>query len=103
MLGVCEAREGDFEQANRHFHRAEAGAGATQVFMVNRADSRFRQAVKLRDAKRLAEAKALFEQAKTDLEKALSTQETELGLANLAGILSELGQEKEAGALLKKQ
>ncbi len=102
MLGVCEAREGDFEQANRHFQRAEAGAGATQVFMVNRADSRFRQAVKLRDAKRLAEAKALFEQAKTDLEKALSTQETELGLANLAGILSELGQEKEAGALLKK-
>lgn len=102
MLGVCEAREGDFDEANRHFKRAEATAGATQMFLVNRADSRFRQANKLKDAKRLAEAKALFEQVKTDLEMAVSSQETESGLANLAGVLMELGQEKEAGKLLKK-
>jgi tetratricopeptide (TPR) repeat protein len=102
MLAVCEARMGDLEEADRHFQRAEAKVGQTNVFLVNRATVRAEQAQKLLAAKRDAEAKVLLEQAEVDLKKAGELAPSVEGLTSLGTVQQLLGNTAAAQRCLKQ-
>ena len=102
MLAVSENKQERFDEARILFDRVQGKVGETAIFLVNRAASRFDEAESLVAKGNLEGAGKLYRAAEADLQTSLKNFSTRQARANLATILTRLGKDADAEALLRK-